>query len=148
MLWTTQKCCVNIDITIIMWFNPVLYVMVVPMLAAHALMGISIRSSLFSSDRLCMTTIYSLTSRDRRPCLFASAALTWLMPLCNGACPISAIVGIAILVPCCLGRVTAVHFVFGHLWISFTGVRSLGCGICPLSKGAGEVAFNMPRCNL
>ena len=50
-----------IDITIIMWFDPVLYVMVVPMLAAHALMGISIRNPLFSSDRLCMTTIYNLT---------------------------------------------------------------------------------------
>ena len=35
--------------------------MVIPMLAVHALMGISIRNPLFSSDRLCMTTIYSLT---------------------------------------------------------------------------------------
>ena len=122
-------------ITIIMWFDPVLYVMVVPMLAAHALMGISIRNPLFLSDRLCMTTIYSFTLRDRRLCLFASAALTWLMPLCNGACPISAVVGIAILVPCCLGRVTAAHFVFGHLWISFTGVRSLGCGDLSFVKG-------------
>ena len=66
-----------------MWFDPVLYVMVVPMLAAHALMGISIRNPLFSSNRLCMTTIFSFTLRDRRLCLFASAALTWPMPLCN-----------------------------------------------------------------
>ena len=33
--------------------------MVVPMLAAHALMGISIRNPLFSSDRLCMTINYN-----------------------------------------------------------------------------------------
>ena len=121
-----------------MWFDPVLYVMVVPMLAAHVSMGISIRNPLFSSDRLCMTTIYSFTLRGRRLCLFASAALTWLMLLCNGACLISAVVGIAILVPCCLGRITAAHFVFGHLWISFTGVRSLGCGDLSFIKRGPE----------
>ena len=55
-----------------MWFDPVLYVMVVPVLAAHALMGISIRNPLFSSDSSCMIIIYSFTLRDRRLCLFAS----------------------------------------------------------------------------
>ena len=52
-----QSCCLHS--MNIMWFDPVLYVMVVPMLAAHALMGISIRNPLFSSDRLCMTINYN-----------------------------------------------------------------------------------------
>ena len=97
-----------------------------------------------SSDHLCMTII---ALRERRLCLFASSALTRIMPLCNGVCLISAVVGIAIRVPCCLDRVTAAHFVFGHLWISFTGVRSMGCGDSSFVNGCRKGVLNMLHCN-
>ena len=123
--------------------------MVVPMLAVQALRGISIRNPLFSIDRLCMTAIDGLTLRDRRLCLFASAAFTWLMPLCNGACPIAAIVGIALLAPTvvCVGSLLPLSC-SGTCGFPSRASDHWAVGLCLLSKGAGEAALNMPHCNL
>ena len=137
-----------LDTRIIMWFDPVFYVMVVPMLAAHALMGISIRNPLFSSDRLCMTINYSYltwpTSVFVRECglNLADAVMQRSMfhfGRCRHCCSGALLSGSG---HCCPFRVRApVDFLHGRTII---GLR----GFCPLSRGVGEVAFNMPRCNL
>ena len=65
-----------------------------------------------------------------------------LAPYVEHVSPISAFVGIAILVPCCLGRVT----VFGRQWISFKGVSSLGCWDLPFVRGYRRGGLNIPHC--
>ena len=112
------------------------------------LMGISIRNPLFSSDRLCTTINYSYltwpTSVFVRECglnladavmqrsmfHFGRCRHCYFGALLSGSghyCPF---------------RVRApVDFLHGRTII---GLRKF----CPLSRGVGEVAFNMPRCNL
>ena len=84
-------------------------------------------------------TIIALS--DRRLGLVARVALTWLMPLCNGTCPSSAV---SALLFWCL-----VVWVGSLLPISCWGTCRFpsqasdhwAVGICLLSKGAGEVAL-------
>ena len=122
-----------------MWFDLMFCIMVVPMLAAYALMGISIRKTY-----VCSLVYDFITSRD--PCLcywFVRAALTWLMLLCNGACRWDCRSGTL-----CLGRVTVCPFRDRALVNFIHRCPILGWAAGPLPRGAAVVASTCPmHCN-
>ena len=61
----------------VLWFHTA-----VPMQETHDLLAISMHDTSVSNNNLCMTYI---ASRGLRLCLFPSAAIIWLMLLCNVA---------------------------------------------------------------